>query len=106
MKRISREKLRDKLILAEKIVLVVALPEKYWNQSYLPGTLQIDHIEVDEKAPRLLSDKDAEIVVYCASKECQDSSIAALKLQNMGYKNVFEYVEGKKDWIEGGLPVR
>jgi rhodanese-related sulfurtransferase len=106
MNRITREELRNKLILREEVVLVEALPEKYWRESHLPGALQIDHDKVTDKAQQLLPDKEAEIVVYCASSECQNSSITALQLQNMGYKNVYEYVEGKKHWLAAGLPVQ
>ena len=106
MKRITREELRNKLILREEVVLVEALPEKYWMESHLPGALQMDHDEVTEKAQQLLPDKEAEIVVYCASTECQNSSIAAMQLHTLGYKNVYEYVEGKKHWLAAGLPVQ
>lgn len=105
MKRITREELRDKLLLGEEVVLIEALPEKYWKKSHLPGALQMDYKEVPVKANKLLPDKEAQVVVYCASVDCQNSSIAALELQNMGYKNVHEYVEGKEHWLEGGLPM-
>lgn len=105
MKRITREELRDNLILGEKLVLVEALPKKYWVESHLPGALQMDHKEVFDKADVLLPDKDAKVVVYCASTQCQNSSIAALALEELGYTNVFEYMEGKQYWIDGGLPV-
>lgn len=106
MKRITREELRDKLILGEKIILLEALPEKYWKEAHLPGALQMDYKEVSIKADKLLPDKEAQVIVYCASTECQNSSIAALELQNLGYKNVHEYIEGKQHWIDGGLPVK
>lgn len=106
MRQISREDLRDKLIMGEALTLVEALPEKYWKDSHLPGALQIDYKEVTEKAHSLLPDKEAEIIVYCASTECQNSSLAAYTLEDLGYTNVHEYVEGKKHWREAGLPVR
>lgn len=103
MKRITRENFRDRMILGDAVILVQALPE-YWRDAHLPGALQMDYKEVSEKAHKLLPDKNAEVV--CASTECQNSSIAALELQNLGYKNAYEYVEGKQDWIDGGLPVK
>lgn len=105
MKKISRDELRDKLILGEKVVLIEALPEKYWRESHLPGALQMDHSEVNDKADHLLPDKEAEIIVYCASAECQNSFLAAHTLKGLGYKNVREYAEGKDDWTWAGLPV-
>jgi len=102
---ITREELRDKLIMGEAVTLVEALPEKYWRDSHLPGALQMDYTEVAYKAHELLPDMGATIVVYCASIECQNSSKAVRTLEDLGYINVHEYSEGKQDWLEAGLPV-
>ena len=53
----------------------------------------------------VLPDKDAFVVVYCANTPCQNSVVASRRLVELGYTNVHEYVEGKQDWIEAGLPV-
>ena len=58
-----------------------------------------------ERAPTLLPDKSAFIVVYCANTPCPNSAIAARTLDALGYTNVAEYVEGKQDWVEAGLPL-
>ncbi len=105
VRQISREELRNKLILRESLTLVEALPEKYWRDSHLPGAIQMDYTEVAEKGHNLLPDKEAKIVVYCASTECQNSSKAARTLEDLGYKNVNEYAQGKQHWLEAGLPL-
>ncbi len=105
MRLITREELRDKLIVGEAVTLIEALPKKYWRDSHLPGALQMDYTEVPEKAETLLPDKGAAIVVYCASAQCQNSSKAARTLEGLGYTNVSEYSEGKQHWLEVGLPV-
>lgn len=105
MKRITREELRDRLILREDVVLVEALPEKYWKDSHLPGSVQMDYTEVRDRSHELLPKKEAQVVVYCASTECQNSSKASRILEELGYENVYEYEEGKQHWIEAGLPV-
>jgi len=35
MRLITREELRDKLIMGDAVTLVEALPEKYWRDSHL-----------------------------------------------------------------------
>ncbi len=55
-------------------------------------------------APRLLPDRSAHIVVYCSSRACQNSPQAARRLVALGYENVYDYEEGKQDWIAAGLP--
>jgi rhodanese-related sulfurtransferase len=54
---------------------------------------------------KLLPDKDAEIVIYCASAKRQNSGIAANRLAALEYTNVRDYHEGKAEWIDAGLPV-
>jgi rhodanese-related sulfurtransferase len=74
-------------------------------KAHLPGALNIPHDAVDTLAPRLVSNKNAEIVVYCASATCKNSGIAAQRLTELGYRNVRTYDEGKADWIAAGLDV-
>jgi rhodanese-related sulfurtransferase len=60
---------------------------------------------VRARAGELLQATDELIIVYCANTACQNSRVAAQTLAVMGYTNVAEYVEGKQDWIEAGLPL-
>ena len=105
IKTITREDIKQKYDNRDSIIVVEALPEKYYDSGHLPGAINIPHTEIRENAARLLPDKNASIIVYCANTECRNSSLAARELDELGYLNVFEYVEGKKDWLEAGLPV-
>jgi len=87
------------------IVLLEALPQMHYEDLHLPGALNLPHDQVDELAPVLVADKDAEIVVYCANRPCANSTIAARRLVDLGYTNVHEYEDGKEDWVAAGLPV-
>jgi rhodanese-related sulfurtransferase len=102
---ITRDDLKAKLDRGARVTLVEALPAKYYEDKHLPGAINMPHDEVDALAPRLLPDKAAEIVVYCASGPCKNSGIAARRLAETGYTNVRDYHEGKADWIEAGYPV-
>jgi rhodanese-related sulfurtransferase len=105
MKLIDRDTLSSKLAGATPPVLAEALPEKYFHDWHLPGARHLPHDEVERLAAAVLPDKSAEIVVYCASRSCQNSHVAAAKLSQMGYENVAVYLGGKQDWSEAGLPV-
>jgi rhodanese-related sulfurtransferase len=102
---ISRDELRHRLAARPPLVLIETLPARYYEQAHLPGALNIPHDAVDTLAPRLVSNKNAEIVVYCASATCKNSGIAAQRLTELGYRNVRTYDEGKADWIAAGLDV-
>ncbi len=101
---ITRNELQGKLNRGEAITLVEALAPSAYEQAHLPGAINIPSDQVHELAPKLLPDKSAEIVTYCANGPCQGSTIAANKLQQLGYTNVKEYELGKQDWVEAGLP--
>jgi rhodanese-related sulfurtransferase len=103
--KISLEELRERLEANPSLVLVEALPEQYYRRSHIPGAINLSHDEVYARAPDVLGDKDAEIVVYCASATCQNSAIAADRLAALGYSNVRDYHEGKAEWTDAGLPV-
>ena len=101
---ITREELQRKLFSALPPTLVEALPEKYYADKRLPGALNLPHDRVDALAPTLLPDRNAEIVVYCANRQCQNSHIAAHRLSMLGYTDIAVYPGGKQDWDEAGLP--
>ncbi len=105
VKQISRDEVKQHLDREDQIILVEALPEKYYNDSHLPGAIQMDHLEVNDKASSLLVGKESKVVVYCANTECQNSTKVARALDGLGYTNVYEYAEGKQDWLEAGFPI-
>ncbi len=102
-KQINREDLRDRIVANPDLILLEALPEKYYAGGHLPGALHMPHDRVRELAGRLIPDTRSEIVVYCASRTCQNSHMAANVLGQMGYGNVRVYGGGKQDWTEAGL---
>jgi rhodanese-related sulfurtransferase len=102
--RIGREELKAKLARGEAITIIEALPEPYYRRAHLPGAINIPVEQVPELAARLLPDKDAQAVVYCANLPCPSSEMVARSLIDLGYRNVREYAEGKQDWIEAGYP--
>ncbi|MDP8950774.1 MAG: rhodanese-like domain-containing protein [Actinomycetota bacterium] len=88
MAEIAREELQARLDRGDGLVLVEALPPRYYEDAHLPGAINIPHDRVDELAPTLLPDKSAELVVYCSNKACQNSPQAARRLEALGYENV------------------
>jgi rhodanese-related sulfurtransferase len=102
MKLIDRNTLQQRL---DRVTLVEALPEKYYRDGHLPGARHLPHDQVRALAARVLPERDAEIVVYCASATCQNSHLAARVLEQLGYASVAVYPGGKQDWSEAGLPL-
>lgn len=76
------------------IVLDVRTEEEY-NQGHIEGSILIPNTEINKRASEELPDKDASILIYCRSGN--RSAIAAKKLVNLGYTNVYDF-GGINDW--------
>ncbi len=64
---ISRDDLKAKIDRGDKFFLVETLPAQTYQHAHLPRALNMPVDQIQELAPRLLPDKNADIVVYCAS---------------------------------------
>ena len=64
---ISRDELREKIDRRDPFLLVETLPETAYDHVHLPGAINLPPDKAMALAPTLLPDKNAEIVVYCAS---------------------------------------
>jgi rhodanese-related sulfurtransferase len=63
---IGRDELKEKIARKDKFVLVETLPAQYYNHDHLPGAINLPPDEIAQSAPKVLPDKTAEIIVYCA----------------------------------------
>lgn len=103
--QIDREGLRQKIDGAADFVLVDALSPMSYAMSHLPGAINITPDWVDDRARRRIPNLDTEVVVYCADVTCDSSVAVAHRLIEIGYRNVRHYAEGKRDWVNAGLPL-
>ena len=89
-----------KLMQNEDVFLVdVHVPE----QKHLSGTdAWIPYDRIEEMKDALPKDKNTTILVYCRSGHM--SKIAASKLAQMGYRNIYDLDGGLIAWQKAGLP--
>lgn len=64
---ISRDELKAKIDRGDLFMLVETLSETSYQHAHLPGAINLPPDKVTSDAPELLPDKNADIVVYCAS---------------------------------------
>jgi rhodanese-related sulfurtransferase len=67
IKTISRDELEQKIHRHDEFTLVETLPTVAYEHAHLPGAINLPSDQVNVLAPKLLPNKNAEIVVYCAS---------------------------------------
>ena len=65
---ITRDDLKSKIDRREKFKLVDVLAPEYYAKGHLPGAINIPMDRLKELAPKLLPDKNADVVVYCMNK--------------------------------------
>ncbi len=105
IKFISLDGLLEMQANREKFKLVEALPGESYRKGHIPGAINIPVDELGRVAGKNLKKTDT-IVVYCANYVCHASTMAAEKLQKMGYKKVLDFKGGKKSWVDAGLELK
>ncbi|HSH50833.1 MAG TPA: rhodanese-like domain-containing protein [Bacteroidales bacterium] len=103
MKTINRDELKEKLDHNE-VKLVEVLDKEAYNKEHIKGAMNIPLERIGTEAKDRFA-KDDQIVVYCSNFDCSASPTAAKKLDGLGFKNVYDYQGGKKDWKDAGLPM-
>ena len=76
------------------IILDTRTQEEY-DEGHIPGAIVISYDEIEEKAEKMLPNKDQLLLVYCRSG--RRSKIAAEALVKLGYTNIKEF-GGIIDW--------
>ena len=92
--------LKNRMEQEDLFIVDVHIPE----QRHIKGTdLFVPFDKITTNAEKFPADKDETIIVYCRSGNMSvDSSI---DLVDMGYKNVFNVVEGINAWKAAGYPL-
>ena len=85
---------------SQGFALVNVLGREQFAKEHIPGSTNIPEANIDTFEKRYARDK--EIVVYCASPQCQASEKTARELANRGFERVVDYSAGLSDWRSGG----
>lgn len=102
---ISTAGLQELIKANAKVTILDARTGKFDDGKRIPGAVALSPKAADEDIAKVLPDKNAEIVTYCAGVKCPASNMLADKLKKLGYTKVTEYPEGIAGWIEAGNAV-
>lgn len=73
---------------------------------HIPGAINIPEYKFTSEEPNLkLLNKDEKIIVYCEGNQCDISKRLATELIKLGYKKVWVYLGGMKEWWEYKFPI-
>src|SRR5690242_19240049 len=91
-----------KRLMDDGAQVVEVLPREEYEEEHLPGAISIPLKTLDSRTTAEL-DKRAPVMVYCWDELCDLSPRAAHRLEALGFEQVYDYVEGKADWLGSGL---
>ena len=93
--QISQDEAKRIMDSGEDHIILDTREQEEYDEGHIPGAILIPYTQIEEKAPEMLPDKDALILVYCRSG--RRSKIASQTLSHLGYTNVKEF-GGIIDW--------
>jgi molybdopterin/thiamine biosynthesis adenylyltransferase/rhodanese-related sulfurtransferase len=102
IKEVSVQEVHDKLNPANGFTLLDVREGDEWEQGHLDRAIFLPRGFLEVKADKMLTDKNQQIVVYCAGGV--RSAFAAKTLQDLGYSNVYSMRGGFTEWKNNGLP--
>ena len=85
-----------KMVAEKKATIVDVNPAERYEKGHVPGAKNAKFDAITEKD--LPTDKNAQLVFYCASQKCGACEVAAKKAVELGYKNVAVYRPGIAGW--------
>jgi rhodanese-related sulfurtransferase len=100
--KVSTDALQILLRCNVPLTVLDARSGKYDDGKRIPGAVALNAGNTDEEIAKVLPDKGALVVTYCASLKCGASHKLAERLIKLGYLNIVEYPEGIAGWIKGG----
>lgn len=79
-----------KIMDSEDGYIILDVREKAeYDEKHIPGAVLIPHTEIENKAEKIIPDKDTQILVYC--RFGRRSKLASENLVKLGYTNVKEF---------------
>ena len=103
VKEMSMEELKEKLDRNDDLALIDVREQDEVDQGVIIGATHIPRGFLELRIENTESDRDKEIVLYCAGGN--RSALAAQSLEAMGYTNVISMREGYTGWSGAGFPV-
>jgi molybdopterin/thiamine biosynthesis adenylyltransferase/rhodanese-related sulfurtransferase len=73
-----------------------------WDEGHIPGAVHVPRGHLESRIERIIPDRDAQVVLYCAAGN--RSAFAAKTLEELGYANVSSLAPGYTGWKRDGFP--
>ena len=80
-------------------------PEEF-SEGHIKGAINIPFYGSENYSDVIAEFNKSEIIViYCRSKECDESTLAGNELFEMGFKRVYVFIGGYDEWTKNNFPI-
>jgi rhodanese-related sulfurtransferase len=103
---ISAEAVVELILSRPELVIIDSRKQSEYAKGHIEGAVNMLNTSLRrEDMEALFPDKDTPIVFYCNGIRCLRSSDSILKAKGWGYRNLFWFRGGWKEWTDKRLPV-
>lgn len=88
-----------------ELTVVEVLPAEAYHEFHIAGAINVPiDDKFDSRIQDSIPDKSNPVIVYCQDVDCNASPKAAKRMDELGYRKVYDYEAGKVDWQRAGMP--
>lgn len=106
MQTIGRDEAQTMIQNRSDLTVVETLSPENYEKFHLPGAKNVPlNDDFEQNIKQAAPEKSQPVLLYCMDADCNASPKAAKQMEDLGYKEVYDYEAGKVDWKEAGLPI-
>jgi len=103
---VSAEAVVDLILSRPELVIIDSRKPSEYAKGHIEGAVNLLNTSLSRAdMEALCPDKATPIVFYCNGERCLRSSDSILKARGWGYRNLFWFRGGWKEWTDKRLPV-
>ena len=92
-------------LFSDSVLFIDAREEEYYIEGHIPNSICNDDFDSLVYQIEDFVAYNNGFVVYCSDDDCGSSEDLAYQLQDQGFKNIYLFKGGWKQWVENDLPV-
>ena len=103
---IDAEEVVNLILSRHDLLLIDSRKETEYAKGHIEGAVNLLNTSMTRaELERLAPDKDQSIIFYCNGVRCLRRTDAVTRAREWGYRNIFWFRGGWKEWTEKRLPV-
>lgn len=105
MKKITGKELKKKIILNSKLLDLDRFDD--FKQSHISNSINIPFDEIDfvSQVRKIVPNINQEVILCVKPYNAKELLLAAEKLEEEGYFNIYSHTLGRQDWKRAGIDI-